>query len=869
MRKLFTLLTTVLVIVISITPLQAQLFEDFEDGEKTFYSGASVTLSTGDWYMEDALIGNLGNDKYNGSQGVRMDRRNSRTGNIYMEFDKPNGADEVSFFLAHYGDRAEDAALQVQYSLDGGSSWTDVGDEITAPADLTEYTIPVEQSGDIRFKFIQSSGTDRMNIDDIRVTDYIEPAEEPTIAVSVEGEGIDANADVSFSATPTNSSRTKDIQIKNFGSQELLISEVNVTGNGFTISEDLADSSLSFNEEAMVTLTFSPGSEGPFQGQVSIESNATNQSTFTLNLIGEGFTDGSIIPISEARQVDFGTRVTVAGRVTVANEFEGPAHIQDNTAAIAVYWPALHTAVELGDSVVVTGPITEFNPVDGPQGDFLLQIAEHQGDDNITFDVIDVEPKEVEPTLITIEEMNSGDYESQLVKLNEVIVDHNGSFQGETNYDISDRSGSGLIRIDGDANLVGVEAPSDPVTIIGVVDQFFGDYQLKPRSAEDIGAEEVTFPGDDISKDLTFEIVTWNIEWFGDGSNGPSDDDQQLANVIEVIREIDAEIYAFQEISNQSYFAALLDTLDEYGGILADFSQDQKTAFLFKRSEIDSLSSDKITESMTSNYWAGGNNNSFARFPLMFQFNATINGESREIYAFNIHAKATSEPASYTQRFEASREIKQYLDQLHNSDNVILIGDYNDTVNGSITDGEESPYKNFVDDEEYTVITQSLEEQGFASQSIGSFIDHITMTSELTDEYIAGTERVENTNYIGSYLSSTSDHYPVWTRFQFEMVVSNEGQEENPVSFSLAQNYPNPFNPSTVINYQLAENSTVTLEVFDMLGREVATLVNSERMTAGNHQVSFDAGNLSSGLYLYRLSTLEGQQITKKMMLLK
>ncbi|MDZ7756291.1 hypothetical protein [Rhodohalobacter sp.] len=108
--------------------------------------------------------------------------------------------------------------------------------------------------------------------------------------------------------------------------------------------------------------------------------------------------------------------------------------------------------------------------------------------------------------------------------MEEVIIDHSGSFQGQTNYDISDRSGEGLIRIDGDANLVGIEAPGDPVTIVGVVDQFFGDYQLKPRSAEDIGAEEVSYPGDDVSKDQTFEVVTWNIEWFGDSGNGPDEE---------------------------------------------------------------------------------------------------------------------------------------------------------------------------------------------------------------------------------------------------------------------------------------------------------------------------------------------------------
>ncbi|MEX0843624.1 MAG: alpha-amylase family glycosyl hydrolase, partial [Balneolaceae bacterium] len=73
-----------------------------------------------------------------------------------------------------------------------------------------------------------------------------------------------------------------------------------------------------------------------------------------------------------------------------------------------------------------------------------------------------------------------------------------------------------------------------------------------------------------------------------------------------------------------------------------------------------------------------------------------------------------------------------------------------------------------------------------------------------------------------------------------------------PNTFRLNQNYPNPFNPSTVISYQLAGNSEVTLEVFDMLGRKVSTLVN-ERKSAGSYQVNFDASNLSSGMYFYRL----------------
>ena len=86
-------------------------------------------------------------------------------------------------------------------------------------------------------------------------------------------------------------------------------------------------------------------------------------------------------------------------------------------------------------------------------------------------------------------------------------------------------------------------------------------------------------------------------------------------------------------------------------------------------------------------------------------------------------------------------------------------------------------------------------------------------------------------------------------------------------SFALDQNYPNPFNPSTLISYTLAERSNVTLKVYDVLGKEVASLVNNSQ-EAGTHQVTFDASNLATGLYIY---TLNAGNFTssKKMMLIK
>jgi hypothetical protein len=88
-----------------------------------------------------------------------------------------------------------------------------------------------------------------------------------------------------------------------------------------------------------------------------------------------------------------------------------------------------------------------------------------------------------------------------------------------------------------------------------------------------------------------------------------------------------------------------------------------------------------------------------------------------------------------------------------------------------------------------------------------------------------------------------------------------------PSDFSLSQNYPNPFNPSTVIRYQLPVIGFVTLKVYDILGREIATLVNEEK-PAGEYEVEFNGSNLPSGIYFYQLKA-EQYSETKKMILLK
>ena len=93
------------------------------------------------------------------------------------------------------------------------------------------------------------------------------------------------------------------------------------------------------------------------------------------------------------------------------------------------------------------------------------------------------------------------------------------------------------------------------------------------------------------------------------------------------------------------------------------------------------------------------------------------------------------------------------------------------------------------------------------------------------------------------------------------------GADDQPTAFALSQNVPNPFNPTTSISFSLVETGMASLKIFDIAGHEVATLVNG--MTArGEHNVTFDASSLNSGVYYYTLEA-QGQSVTRKMALVK
>ncbi|PKD44427.1 endonuclease/exonuclease/phosphatase family protein [Rhodohalobacter barkolensis] len=852
-----TLSTCILIVTLFSSSVYGQILEDFEDGTKTSYATESVNLQTGEWVLDDALLGSSDGDRKNGNQSVRL-----RDGSLDMNFDFPDGANEVQFYASNAGFSGDTGGVvRLLYSQNQGENWQQVGDNIELTDDLSLYSIPMSFSGDVRFKIEKFEGG-RVNIDDFSIEPFTELAEDPTLQLRIDGEILEDGSEVEFPVINDGDEYSIELRITNMGEPDLNINGVGSTQPGIFSMNPIPTDPISGGESVTVNLSYSPNNPGLHNATLTIESNDAASPQLEINLNGEAIDENDLITIEKAREVAFGTRVSIAGRVTVSDEFNGPIFFQDESAGIAAYESSLIDAVERGDSIRVNGPVTEYNPINGTTGSFLKQIAAVEGDNEVSFEIIDVERVDPQPTDMNIEMMNSGDFEGRLVRFESVDFQNSGIFQGESNYTISDASGSGELRIDGNVDdLVGAFIPEEPVEITGVIDRFNGTYQIKPRDGNDLPAERYIPEGDDIDKDLTFDVVTWNIEWFGAENLGPEDNDLQMNNVIRVIEEIDADIFALQEIANQVAFFGLVDSLDNYSGFTSNYSQSQQTAYLFKTSVMDSLDSGILFDGQDSFDWAG-------RLPLFFEVNATVDGITRRIILYNVHAKAFGDQPSYNRRLNAAQSLKAYLDDNRSNERVIFLGDFNDQLTLSTYDGaDESPYSVFLEDDSYLAITKTLEDLGFASyldDQFQSMIDHLVINENLFDYYLDRSQRVEDPSYIENFANTTSDHAPVWSRFQFT------GQpQELPSEISVEPNYPNPFNPTTVIPFSLPSPSNITIEVFDILGRKVATPANNQDFPAGENEIEFNAAGLSSGVYIYRIQFEDGTVVNEKMMLVK
>lgn len=293
--------------------------------------------------------------------------------------------------------------------------------------------------------------------------------------------------------------------------------------------------------------------------------------------------------------------------------------------------------------------------------------------------------------------------------------------------------------------------------------------------------EEQIQQNDPVSPDGVLETVTWNIEWYGSESNGPSDEKLQTKNIIEIVDSLDADLFAFQEVSDQQALDNIVQYMDGYRGFTASHvPRNQDMAFVYNTNTIDSLEAGEINEVRQeyqndwSYYWASG------RTPLYFRFNYTYQNTTQEFYAVVIHAKANtgSNSQEYAQAYErrkkAAEGLYYYLLDNKPDANIILLGDYNDDVDESIyyedspDNYAQTPYYQFVNDtDDFDVITKKFSDAGeSASINYDNIIDHITISNELFDEHVQNSTLIHDPrSYIENYGNTTSDHLPVWAKF--------------------------------------------------------------------------------------------------------
>jgi hypothetical protein len=129
-------------------------------------------------------------------------------------------------------------------------------------------------------------------------------------------------------------------------------------------------------------------------------------------------------------------------------------------------------------------------------------------------------------------------------------------------------------------------------------------------------------------------------------------------------------------------------------------------------------------------------------------------------------------------------------------------------------------------------------------------------------------EIVYTSGYPRSYSLDTLVEIVVLDTKETKITGVEKTRELVPTDYYMNQNYPNPFNPTTTIKFGITKESDVDLRIYDMLGKEVSTLINNHKVKAGNYEISFDASRLSSGVYIYSLKT-GAKVISRKMTLLK
>jgi len=730
-------------------------------------------------------------------------------------FTNNTGATITSLLIIYTGEqwrlgatpRAQADRLDFQYSTDASSlstgAWADVNElDFNAPIlsalaagaldgnlaanrtalNFTITGLAISPGSTFWFRwqdFNVASSDDALGIDDFSITPAGVPANQPTLTLTP--------SSLNFGEINLGGSKILSYLVKGSNLDDSL-TVITTTSNVFSLSVDQVNYSDTLNvpDSTVVYVRFAPVADGA----VNDETLNTNGSVVkSLPLSGSGYDPIShITPIATARTRSVGTKVTIAGRVTVADEQGSPSYVQDGTGGIPVFDFTFSNNVNIGDTVIVTGPIGVFND--------QVQISGA----GITYSKPDSTQRIIAPKIISLENMAAN--EGFLVTVQNVeLVNKAFVFYPQSTERISNGNVQGDLRIDGDTNLPGLTKPQGFVDITGVVGRFRTSAQLLPRFRADVpGVSDPQTPADSIPSSETFDLVNWNLEFFGAQREdypqeyGPADEPLQLQNVQTVLSSLHGDVIAVQEVSNETFFNALVNQLPGYASICSprysysfegpgsDFPP-QKVCFIYDTATVEVLSYRPLFEQRydsarlidpsllpgyptgdPSSFWSSG------RLPFLMTANVTINGVKERIHFINLHAKSGATQGDLNRRAYDAAVLKDSLDTHFAHDQVVVLGDWNDDMDQSIVPNQPSSYAAWVADSVgFDPITLALSlADARSTVSFNDVIDHQMITNDLEEEYIAGSAHIVTPfGMIPNYGTTTSDHLPVISRFAF------------------------------------------------------------------------------------------------------
>ena len=350
--------------------------------------------------------------------------------------------------------------------------------------------------------------------------------------------------------------------------------------------------------------------------------------------------------------------------------------------------------------------------------------------------------------------------------------------------------------------------------------------------------EELSF-----GTDSTFEVMTWNIEWF------PKNGQITVDSVKTIIEALDVDLLVIQEVDDTTVFRQLVDSMNSYEGYL-ESSWFAGLAYIYKPSVIQI--NDIYEIYTTQQYWSA-----FPRSPMVMD----LNYMNERILVINNHFKCCGDGTldinnpddEETRRYNASNLLKEYVDTYFPNENTIVLGDLNDILSD---EPENNVFQQFIDDSENYLFVDS--DIAFGDNSEWSYptwpshLDHILITNELFDEFennnsIVQTIKIEDyiTGGWSVYDANISDHRPVALKLFFE---SNTGIVDLSATKPIISNYPNPFSFSTTFSF-IAANNKAKIEIFSIFGQ----CVFEENISGQQTSFLWNPQSLPNGIYFAKL----------------